>query len=296
MKEHSIRTRVMEVSPQWAEKKLAELQHLIEQGIFRQRPVNSRLVDSYASEMARGTWGISHQGIGFDEQGRLLDGQHRLWAVVKSGVTVLMSVTTGLPVSTNGGYNMPTLDIIDRGRNRSTGQQMKVAHGITNAFQVASVCRNIAYIYAVDTRLTLSLSQVLNIYEMYAPSIEAIFSLTESTRQKVGTITAPMVVYHGTHREKAMEFARSFYSKENLRKGSPVLALIKWIENHPNASGRETIVARAGVVSYCIHQFHHDLDTEVASVKDECVFWLGSLNKKHAEIIRKLIFPLRKQT
>lgn len=49
-----------------------------------------------ASSIKRGDWLLTHQGIAFDENGRLLDGQHRLKAVILSGIPVLMFVFKGL--------------------------------------------------------------------------------------------------------------------------------------------------------------------------------------------------------
>lgn len=293
MKEHNIRTREMEITPAYAERKLKELQHLVEQGVFRQRTINKPLVDSYASDMARGRWGLSHQGIAFDEQGRLIDGQHRLWAVIKAGIPVKMMVTTGLPGSTNGGFSVPTMDVIDRGKNRTVGNQLTIAHGISGAGYVAATVKAIANVYTADRHLRLTMTQVIELLEMYANGIHAIFSLTTHNRQKVGPILGPLVIYHASFPEKAKEFAQAFFTKENLRKGSPVLALIKWLDAHPHMGGRELVFQRIFAVCHCVHEFHHDKELEAAQSRDEAMYWLANLNKKHAEIIRKMIYPLR---
>lgn len=294
MKEHNIRTRVLEITPAWAERKLAELQHLVEDGTFRNRPINKSMVDSYASDMARGRWGLSHQGIAFDEDGRLIDGQHRLWAVIRASIPVIMTVTTGVPSTTNGGFSMPTMDIVDRGKARPVGQQLHIAHGIVGANQVATVVRNIAHVYTNDHHIKLSISQTLEILEMYRSSIDATFALTTHTRQRVGPVLGPIVVYHGTEPEKARLFAEQFFTKENLAKGNPALALVRWIEAHPGYGGKEVVFQKLRTVSYCIHQHHHDLAAEAALPKEDAMYWLGALNKKHGEAIRKMIYPLRK--
>jgi hypothetical protein len=36
--------------------------------------------------MVEGRFQVTHQGIGFDEDGQLTDGQHRLQGIVNSGV------------------------------------------------------------------------------------------------------------------------------------------------------------------------------------------------------------------
>lgn len=57
---------------------------------------NRKLVDAHvdrlAGEMKAGRWRLTHQGIAFSTNRVLLDGQHRLWAVVLSGVTVPLRV------------------------------------------------------------------------------------------------------------------------------------------------------------------------------------------------------------
>ncbi len=51
------------------------------------------VVASYADQMRRGQWKLTSQGISFDTNNNLVNGQHRLYAVIKSGVSVKMSVT-----------------------------------------------------------------------------------------------------------------------------------------------------------------------------------------------------------
>lgn len=51
-----------------------------------------------AGDMSAGLWRTTHQGIAFDSAGVLQDGQHRLAAIVKSGVTVTMLVSRHVSV------------------------------------------------------------------------------------------------------------------------------------------------------------------------------------------------------
>jgi hypothetical protein len=62
-----------------------------------QRTVRSRTVRRYADDMVAGRWGLTHQGIAFDQDDQLVDGQHRLEAVVLSQQTLQMMVTRGVP-------------------------------------------------------------------------------------------------------------------------------------------------------------------------------------------------------
>lgn len=59
--------------------------------------VNKSVVAKYAADMKGGHWELTHQGIAFNESGELVDGHHRLCAVIESGVNVWMYVTYDVP-------------------------------------------------------------------------------------------------------------------------------------------------------------------------------------------------------
>lgn len=50
------------------------------------RPLNERFVDYYAEQMKKGLWELTNDAITFDSDGALINGQHRLSAIVKSGI------------------------------------------------------------------------------------------------------------------------------------------------------------------------------------------------------------------
>jgi hypothetical protein len=62
----------------------------------KHRPIKERKVAEYMMEMQDGIWKLNGKTICFDWNGRLLNGQHRLSAVVKSGVTLTTVVVRGL--------------------------------------------------------------------------------------------------------------------------------------------------------------------------------------------------------
>ena len=49
------------------------------------RPLDAARVSKYAADMRAGRWLVSPETISFDEHGVLLNGQHRLGAIVESG-------------------------------------------------------------------------------------------------------------------------------------------------------------------------------------------------------------------
>lgn len=78
------------------------------------RKINPERVASMAEAMRAGQWVDTHQGIAFSPSGILLDGQHRLRAVILAAVPVRLMVARGVPEESFG--------LLDRGQMRSLTQ------------------------------------------------------------------------------------------------------------------------------------------------------------------------------
>lgn len=96
------------------------------------RNLNDRVVDTLARAMANGEWTLNGEAIKLAQDGTLLDGQHRLSAIVKSGVTIEILLITGLPADTQ--------ETMDLGRKRTTADAWKI-RGEGNVNVLASVAR-----------------------------------------------------------------------------------------------------------------------------------------------------------
>jgi hypothetical protein len=62
----------------------------------KNRHIRDRLVVKYARDMSAGNWSLTGEAIKFDTEGCLVDGQHRLLAVILSGVSLQMLVVCGV--------------------------------------------------------------------------------------------------------------------------------------------------------------------------------------------------------
>jgi hypothetical protein len=107
----AIHTTYMDVGPDMAAQWL--------EGNVRNRRIDQKHVDCLAQEMMAGRWNTTHQGIAFDANGTLIDGQHRLWAILQSGCTVRMPVSIGLPAD--------CIDTIDGMKARSPVDRMTLS-------------------------------------------------------------------------------------------------------------------------------------------------------------------------
>jgi hypothetical protein len=137
---------------------------------FRNRPLREDTVKAYARDMILKKWVATHQGIAFNDKDELIDGQHRLHAIVLAGVTVRMMVTFGLP-SQVAGQEMTTMDAVDRGATRSVGDQLVIQHGFKYGSMTASICAAIGSICFGERTRRLSVGQTLDVYRLFEPSI-----------------------------------------------------------------------------------------------------------------------------
>jgi hypothetical protein len=77
----------------------------------RNRTMSMPHCERMARDMRDGRWVLTHEGIAFSSNGRLLDGQHRLQAIVMAGVPVDMFVWFDVPAE--------ALMTINSGRRRT---------------------------------------------------------------------------------------------------------------------------------------------------------------------------------
>lgn len=96
----------------------------------KNRPVSKVFVRSYAETMRKGRWMLNGVPIVFDNDGRLIDGQHRLHAVIEAGIPVEFSVARGASPDAFTTY--------DCGRHRNLGQLIAI-QGAKNYTQIASI-------------------------------------------------------------------------------------------------------------------------------------------------------------
>lgn len=112
------------------------------------RPVSARIVNNYAATMLQGNWHLTHQGIGFDVDGKLKDGQHRLKALVQAGESGAIVGDIQLPpnpkikIQFQVTYGLPKdiFPFLDNGFGRNASTSLALA-GYANGVKLASAAR-----------------------------------------------------------------------------------------------------------------------------------------------------------
>lgn len=98
------------------------------------RPVNKTNLRKITSELVAGNWKLNGETIKVTTEGGILDGQHRLMAVVASGVSIESLVVFNLRAD--------VFDTIDTGAKRSSADTLAVA-GFKNSRFLGSVARKV---------------------------------------------------------------------------------------------------------------------------------------------------------
>ena len=159
-----------EMRTQWMDIDPGTAAHWL-QNNFRNRPLYEDVITAYARDMANGDWPATHQGIAFNDRDELIDGQHRLHAVIRCGKTIRMMVTFGL-ASVLAGKQATTMDAVDRGRPRSVADQLKIQHGMKNGSAIAMICASLAGLCQNERTRRLSVGQTLDIYRAFRPAVD----------------------------------------------------------------------------------------------------------------------------
>ena len=102
---------VMDITPDMAKKILAHRNK-------NNRPIRYTHLEKLSDAIEKDEWKVTNQGIAFDHDGNLIDGQHRLAAILQTRKTVKMMVATNM--------DKGIFDVVDTGSKRSTGDALDI--------------------------------------------------------------------------------------------------------------------------------------------------------------------------
>lgn len=120
--ESKIKSKICKIGPSQAERILKNNKS--------NRSLRKNVVDNYCRDMKNDMWSLTHQGIAISDKNQLLDGQHRLHAIIKSGKTIELMVTTGIPEDDAMEY------MVDCGAKRLSKDFLKVTKTHSASFRI----------------------------------------------------------------------------------------------------------------------------------------------------------------
>lgn len=207
-----MKTELMTVTPDIAREWLKKNHH--------NRPIVKAVVDRYTRDMLAGEWKITHQGIAFAPDGSLLDGQHRLMAIVASGVSIVTNVSQGV--------SEDVFVAMDGGRSRTMADRLKLfTDPEANRLAISFVTT-----YADVTNKFRGTPTADEVDDMFLELIEGITTVTQAFRlhgKRKGLCRsaygAALSVYIQKHPIPGKAFLERYFSGIGLVAGDPVLTL-----------------------------------------------------------------------
>lgn len=206
-------TRVEEVTPEMARDMLGHNSH--------NRSIRPKHVSNLVKDLKEGRWCMNGDTICISEDGTLIDGQHRLTAVVTSGVTATMMVVYNLPndpqVFGTKGVGKPRhyADVltIEGAKNAST-----LGTALCLTFRCDEGC--------MFESVPFSNNEVVEFYKMYTGMEESVSKCMRSKGLVPASIlSACHYMFSRRDRDAADAFVEDIITGAGLPTGDPVLML-----------------------------------------------------------------------
>jgi len=190
------------------------------------RTMNYRNLTQLKADINAGSWAFNGEPIIVSRDGLLNDGQHRLTAIVETGVSVPLLVCFGL--------DRESRKTVDQGAKRDAGDILAL-DGVRNARTSAAIASVILRYEAGDgTQLTNQrgiTSLAIASRAKSDPSIQLCASFAQSNCSKtIGFLTpkilgASYYLFRSVDEQLAEVFIKQVVDGENLRKGDPAFTV-----------------------------------------------------------------------
>lgn len=204
----------------------------MKQNIARNRKVRIHRVEAYAADMKAQRWvEDSGETIKFDVNDNLVDGQHRLLAIIESGCTITFSIAKGVPTN--------AVAVFDTGLKRGLADTLSF-QGVDVPARVSPILKWVhSYKHGNPmnrTRVPVSSIELAKFYWNDSKRFDLAAEIAKDIyQQKIGTTATAGTAYY-LFSEISKQYADNFFeglvSGANLNGRSPVLVLRNRLLSH----------------------------------------------------------------
>lgn len=190
----------------------------------KNRPVRNSRVNRFARDMAAGNWTLNGETIKIATDGTIIDGQHRIYACIESGVSFRSFVIAGLPPEVQ--------DTVDAGAARTMADQFGL-HGEAHAALLAAITRW-AFMWLRGARNRARSDVDPTHAEMLAlleaePRLREATEFAEHARHEFRSVRGSVyglawLLFHGSDHLAAEVFLEKVVTGADCPKGHPALA------------------------------------------------------------------------
>lgn len=249
IKKSDTKTSIEVITPEMAQKYLGT-------NISHQRNVTMSHVLHLRQQMESEQWLMTGEPIIFDELGRLVDGQHRLRALVAAGASIEFVIIRGVPTDSFMAMN--------RGKTRTNANVLSI-HGVQNYSATAACVANVLNYRralavnvkvkgkegkpdkirsgSLNSYIRASSIDVVTEHDLHPASYSVAVDLSIKARRMMkgsvtSTVAALALIDADRPVESVCDFWDSFVSGANLGSGHPALALRNAITVNNNSTAK----------------------------------------------------------
>lgn len=201
------------------------------------RHLRKAVVDKYATEMEKGRWFLTHQGIGIYEDGTLADGQHRLAAILKAkAFNTKLVVVRGLPED--------AVLAIDQHVKRTARDVLFLAMNIAIDPRSAAVANVIVRDKLKWASESISAATLRDTLIEYADPIEVVYAAIKARSSFAAPYIAAFVVAlrnHGLDRSNDVGRFIESLEKQATNDNTPENCLLRFITSNRSVNGGGSI-------------------------------------------------------
>lgn len=217
------------------------------------RPFSKSLAKKYAKQMSKGEWYVTGQGISLASDGQVLDGQHRLQAVIEYNSPVKMMIAHNC--------DKESFTVLDTGRGRNATDVLKIA-GCDTHTKIISAGLRLAIPLLSNSTKWFATSQGItnkNIRDLWSYNKELCSWCAATANANNNRIFSKSVFFtflyfadsRGWSHEILEKFTDDFVQCAGLEKGSPILAYRNYIaayRQHVNMN-QQRLAALSSLIS-----------------------------------------------
>lgn len=196
------------------------------------RAVRDTAKDKVKRALVSGRWKFNGQTVTFSKTWRLMDGQHRLLAIIETGIAAEILVWTGI--------DDDAMDTIDTGGagSRKPHEAWAINNGVlVTRDTVSRVNASWAVFHSTgSTRTAEEFGAAMAMFREGADAIAPYFAAHDRRISRANIIAAFIVTWK-LNPAGVEELAKTFVSGANMPSGSAILYLHRWVHKLPGGGG-----------------------------------------------------------
>ena len=215
---------------------------------FGNRPFKKSGVARWAGAMKRGEWLLSPQGLQIDVNGNMSDGQHRLRAIVETGLSILMIVWRDVPLE--------MFSVTDTGITRSISDTTRIPKKQT---EVLRFIFSLKYGGLYKTPTAAQVHEVASVFRFEIADLLEFAPTSAKAVSQVGVKAAMVILSKEGQRDRAFDLYRRVTLSNVADLPPSVTAVVKQMLKGKFVNGEG---GGAQVQSFCKALFAFDKKNE----------------------------------